>query len=138
MPNNAEISLRLIRQRGSRDCTIATVAMLTGKTYEEVAAISGQREDGGAEKHADELLKGFGYGLARLYEKNCPAWPPPPFACTHLVTVDVFDHSPVAHVVAMTHDGTVLDPLSDEPKTLRDYHRVYNVAAVVPFEGLTA
>jgi hypothetical protein len=84
---------------------------------------------------ADQLLAAWGYATARLFRyyvsRPREVWPPEPFGAVHLCEVQCAAES-AGHSVVLLADGSVLDPLTPEPRRLTDYYQVHNVALVVP------
>ena len=127
-----DVAVTLVRQKHQRGCGIACVAMLTGEDYDTLAAEVEWRDDQSPVGfYVDDQLWRRGYAICRVYERGSTMWPPLPFARVHLCNVDYVTDAPVSHNVVMLADGSVLDPMHDEPRRLSDYPRVYNVAAVV-------
>src|SRR6185312_16558231 len=97
----------------------AAVAMIVGKSYEEVAAASTRNFDNGVVQIEDwfDYLFEHGFTSHRVYRvthlrgvnRERDVWPPLPFAPLHLCSVTVPQG---AHAVVMQADGTVLDPNS--------------------------
>lgn len=132
-----------IGQRQIRDCGVAALAMLTGKSYEAIAAYFRNPDfsvKGLYLVGIDDYLADHGFAVARkkrylgfFHDDKAPPrepWPPEPFAEMHLCEVKVNEKSPVYHFVVMLRDGSCLDPLTPERKRLSDYHQVLNVAGV--------
>jgi hypothetical protein len=137
----------LVRQEHDYGCGLASLAMIDGKSYEDVRQWlitnwPGGQADGGAppenwlEKRgiysgiADWYLGHHGYVWRKVYSgwaKDKPSfqWPPAPFAPVHLVQVR--QPSGNSHYVVMRADGVVLDPMTDEPRSLTDWPLVDNV-----------
>lgn len=129
------MDFRHVRQEDPSGCAIASLAMATGRTYAEVRAGFPGRdfvESGISSTRVDEYLIRAGYALRKvthydpIAEEFREPWPPAPFADIHICEV-VTSRS---HTVIMLRDGTVLDPLTTEPRRLADYARVYYVAGV--------
>jgi hypothetical protein len=129
--------VQLVRQRGDKDCGIAVLAMITGQGYEEIRSriplIDG--EFGGVfGVHLKQYLEGAGFAtvekhLFHLNKRRNP-WPPLPFAPLHYC--EVVPGKGKLHWVVMLADGTVLDPIADEPRWLSDYMEVNCVTGVYP------
>lgn len=108
--------------------------MVTGQSYDDVRAFfpDDLSERGLSQHHMEHYLVEHGWCWSRktLYEPSTnqerEAWPPEPFGEVHICEVVTSS----SHAVVMLADGTVLDPLTDEPKRLTDYSKVYYVAAV--------
>ena len=134
-----------IQQKHSRGCGIAALAMLTGKSYEEVASYFDRIDfdkQGVHLRAMDDYRVDHGYAIARKYmwlgyfiESRAPLrspWPPVPFSDVHLCEVEVNENAPMYHFVVMLRDGSIVDPLFEDKKNLGDYFRVMNVAGIVP------
>lgn len=125
-----------MRQEDAYGCGVAAMAMLTGRTYAEVKASFTNDFSGGGHSVFmwDQYLAEHGYGTARkyryLYGRERAVWPCEPFADVHLCLVHVVEGP--GHMVVLLRDGTVLDPLTPEPRRLSDYAGVSDIAAVVP------
>ena len=139
------VCVQRVNQEHAGGCGIAVLAMLTGKTYQQVASDFAQPlEDGQVLNlnHASPIIRDMdrylaerGYAVCRLYlrdlfQSRLP-WPPKPFADVHLCFVKVSQGSRRIHAVVMLGDGTVLDPAYPEHYRLIDYYQVYHVAAVI-------
>jgi len=137
--------LNLIRQKHARGCGPAALAMVTGHVYEEICKWFGTLDFSthGIYVHgAHEYLAEHGFAVQVKHKFRqffrTPSggqierepWPALPFANRHLCQVLVSDSAPCDHFVAMTADGTVLDPATDEPRKLSDYFRVNQIAGV--------
>jgi hypothetical protein len=112
--------VRLIRQRGERDCGVAVFAMLTDREYEAAAATLGIATE--VPDHAIKvLLQRDGWFIREIWrrEDTGGVWPPPPFAERHFAIVT--QPSGNGHYLAMEADGTVLDPLEDGPRVLEEW-----------------
>ena len=119
-------------------CVIACLAMVTGKSYQEVK--QGMRQywknegsDNGTNDEAFEAyLAARGYAVQHLSHDYIPEdkliepWPPAPWAPIH--TADVYADG--GHAVVVLHDGTVLDPNDTGIKSLDQYHRVYAMQGI--------
>lgn len=123
-----------VPQEDTNGCAVAALAMVTGKSYREVRDYFGIdfAERGTHVGGIEQYLTDHGYAWARLchYDhlsvERTP-WPPEPFGDVHICQVV----GSASHTVVMLGDGTVLDPLTPEPKRLSDYQAVHYVAAVV-------
>lgn len=126
--------MQLVRQEHRMGCGAACIAMIHGVTYEQaIAMFPGVdfEKNGIGWMQADSLLGDLGYAVRRIYAKNHlwqdrEEWPPPPFAKVHLCQVV----TSMCHFVVMDSSGVVLDPLCDDPKTLRSYEKVNHVAGI--------
>jgi hypothetical protein len=123
-----------IAQKQKCGCTVAAVAMVTGKSYEEVARASTRDFDNDGVQLEDwlEYLFENGFTFHRLYRvthlqgvnKERSVWPPEPFAPIHLCSVV----SPIAaHAVVMLANGDVLDPAKPGTHRLTDYKATHFV-----------
>jgi hypothetical protein len=123
----------LVRQGHANGCALAALAMVTGQTYDEVVTDFTERWPG-EPLNLDE--RGLYHGDTEWYLaingygwKHDP-WPPQPFAPVHIAAVR--QPSGNQHYVVLTGDGTVLDPLDDQPKSLASWERVNNVMGIWP------
>jgi hypothetical protein len=136
------MDIRWVRQEDPNGCWVASMAMVTGKTYAEVKAETGHMAERGGHCWAtDQYLAQNGFALARYWQhdqfhghaengawfnnKRDP-WPLPPFAPVHICQV----RTSMGHVVVMLADGTVLDPATPQQKRLSDYAVVDKIAGV--------
>jgi hypothetical protein len=121
--------------------------MILGCTYAEAAAklaIDPSMFDnqGNGYHVMESQLVNHGYAISRKWRVFQPGnqprlpWPCEPFADLHWCEVIAGPRG--AHAVIMLRDGTVLDPMSDEPKTLADYSEVNFIAAVLPVSPIAA
>ncbi len=130
------MNITWVRQEHPTGCMVAATAMIAGVSYTTVAEwITRFHGDNCITQHdADEYLCEHGFAVARKYrtvngvERN--VWPPEPFGTVHLCLVTCHGANGRGHAVVMLHDGTVLDPLSPEPRRLSDYAGVSNVAVI--------
>lgn len=140
---SAAQTVRWVAQEDPWGCTLAALAMVLGRTYQdvkaEILADHPERDFSGKGLNyldADQFLAAHGYATARMFRyyisRPRPLWPPDPFGRVHMCEVRCTPTSP-GHTVVMLRDGMVLDPLSPEPKRLTDYDQCSNVAAVVRF-----
>jgi hypothetical protein len=138
------LSIRHVRQAHSYGCVIASLAMVSGLTYDEVAAQYPWFDDERGvclDTVGFDFLWRHGFALQLVYPfrpgppirgdgeearrvRARDPWPPLPWAQAHLCQVEMPGGS---HCVVMLADGSVLDPLTDERKRLADYSRVNNV-----------
>jgi hypothetical protein len=124
------MNIRWVQQEDPYGCGIACIAMITGRSYAEAKASLPHPEHLVRTGMPFKYLSDIGYVVdSPTYEAK--TWPPEPFAGMHLCEVHVGD-APHGHMVVMLADGAVLDPLTTEPRTLRDYEAVYIVAAITP------
>jgi hypothetical protein len=136
---------RLVRQEHDYGCGIATLAMLTGQTYEAVRTwilshwqnqiIGYESSDSWLRTHGvtgpvlDWYLATHGYVWRKVYSGWKPVpWPPEPFAPVH--AAQVIQPSGMAHFVVLTSAGRVLDPMQDEPRSLSEWEQINFVQGV--------
>ena len=141
-----------VKQEHPNGCGFAVLAMLVGRTYAEIIAefngdaySNGYRYD--PEKSSpgwqemDRYLAQQGYAVARIFQDKFPhclneqyEWPPAPLVDVNLCNVTVNQDSSRNHWIVLLGDRSVLDPLTDEARTITDYHKINSIAAVVRFE----
>ena len=137
--------LHWVGQEDAWGCGFAALAMLLGRTYEDMKGDLQERalSHGIDFNDMDERLIDAGYALQRRYQIryteghgadrhkvfNEP-WPPKPWAPLHYANVIVSPASPGAHYVVFDMSGHVYDPLTPDRKRLTDYHRVQNVTGI--------
>jgi hypothetical protein len=138
--------VRWVHQEEPYGCGCAAVAMATGMTYAEVRALIPGKDfatGGMCCQDYEQLLACMGYATAKLWKcrqhlghnYQTEDWPPAPFADVHICEVYVKGGTRGSHMVVMLADGTILDPVSPEPRTYADYERIVAVMAVVPIRG---
>jgi hypothetical protein len=134
---------RYVAQPNGYGCAIACVAMIVGKTYDEMEAwllaqglARSRMESGLYDMLWLEALARHGFAWEQRYQADpfhneCdrPMWPPDPFAPIHVCSTSVAGGH---HAVVMLGDGSVLDPFKRERTSLRhpDYLNVSQVAGV--------
>ena len=140
------MSIELVRQEHSHECAIACLAMVAGCSLDDARQaydwVYPGKRDGGrgvnqglTEVELDVVLAECGYATARLYlgvkSNRRAVWPPEPWSDVHIACVNLVNGG---HFVVLLGDGTVLDPMADEPRTLDhpSYMGVQHIAAVVP------
>lgn len=129
------MNIRWVRQEEQYGCVIASLAMITGKTYQEVRqAFTGMEQGRGTDWTAMQAyLADLGYAVQWRFaycgytNQKYTDWPPKAWADVHICTVET---ALGGHSVIMLQDGSVLDPATPEVKRLTDYQRVMNLAAV--------
>ena len=124
-----------VLQQDPLGCLGATMAMVLGITYEAACDLMGGRP---REKHSfycdvwDQTLEDNGWAVCRRWVTKQPGnvkrdpWPLEPWADLHECEVQ----TSMIHSVLLLRDGTVLDPLTPEPKRLSDYNGVLSMAAL--------
>jgi hypothetical protein len=123
-------AVEYVAQKQRCGCTVASVAMVTGKCYDEVrahCAISVDFDKNGVQiEDWLDFLFFNGFTFHRMYSvthlqgvnRRRDTWPPAPFAPLHLCGVTTAAN---AHAVVMLGDGRVLDPAWPGFHTLSDY-----------------
>lgn len=123
--------VRWVGQEHRSSCGAACLAMVTGKSYDEVCREIPERQwnnwlEGMSAETLDALLAGWGLAVARRYGTDQP------FGQVHICAV----HTGVLpHWVVMLADGVVLDPGDPQPTTLAVYACVLSIAAIVPLDA---
>jgi len=136
------IEVRYVAQPNGYGCSIACVAMVLGKTYDEMeawfldAGLTRERMEKGLWRGIYyAALHRHGFALVERWHHDPianvkgPVWPIAPFAPVHICAVDVTVGS---HAIVMAGDGTVLDPFKRERTTIDhpDYHKVDSITGV--------
>lgn len=147
--------IRWVRQEHARGCGLASLAMITGESYEairrEMDALPSSGHDGDWDAHGtshmdvDRVLIAHGFWIQRVfigwhrrrvsdepvrYELLPGAvWPPEPWADLHHCEVE--QPSRAGHSVVMDGQGRVFDPLREGVFSLSDWPNVNNVAGLV-------
>lgn len=132
-----------VAQPNGYGCAIACVAMIVGKTYDEMEAWfidqglpRTRMEQGSHDGIWREALDRLGFVYVQRYRCDpfigrCdrPVWPPAPFAPIHVCCATVAAGS---HAVVMLADGGVLDPFKRERTSLAhpDYQEITQVVGV--------
>lgn len=143
-PNSVVTDIRWVKQEDDKGCIIACLAMLTGKTYAEIKKSFPDLHDrGGLDfRHTETFLFEHGYAYQCIYRWMPPGntertpWPAQPWADVHLVVVTMH-RMHTSHSVVLLRDGTVLDPLTPEPKKLSDYQSIDCMRAVYALSQAT-
>jgi hypothetical protein len=149
--------VRWVRQEHRSGCALAALAMVTGQTYQYVHDYLNTRvgrhiEDSpgkykwvigvDAEEHGVAIfddglffLRDHGYAYQKRYRspyttgyeqpKHDP-WPCEPWADVHIAVVA----TSASHALVLLKDGTVLDPMTPDPRRLSDYSTVESITAV--------
>lgn len=133
-----------VAQPNGYGCAIACVAMIVGKTYDEMEAwfveqgLNRERmEKGIYDVLYFEALDRHGFSYVNRYvgcpflntREPRPGWPPSPFSPIHICCADVAAGS---HAVVMLADGSVLDPYKRERTSLvhPDYQKITRVVGI--------
>lgn len=127
-----------VRQLDAHGCIVASLAMVSGRTYDQVRTDFPDLDDrdGLDFRHTEDWLFKNGYAWQVVYKYHPPGnserdpWPIAPWAEVHMCEVTM--PSGNSHSVVMLADGTVLDPLTDQPTRLSDYERVGHIRAIYP------
>lgn len=156
----SELHVRWVRQEHSQGCGLATLAMLTGCTYEEIRAEhdaltnTAHRRDWNAEGTHDgvlnQILAAHGYYVQTVYRAwHCitkdaegnylpssewavkPGHVWPPEPFAPLHYVSAKQPSGNRHYVVMLSDGRVLDPMREGYFRLTDWAELDNVVGVL-------
>jgi hypothetical protein len=126
-----------VLQKHTCGCMIATTAMVLGVSYEDALKeypTVKPDESGMDYGMFEQVVVEHGWAVARKWKhyrvggRDREVWPVEPWADLHEVQVRISDR--MDHSVLMLRDGTVLDPLTPEPRKLSDYSRVMSIAAL--------
>lgn len=129
---SASSSVTYVAQPNGYGCAIACIAMIVGKTYDEMEAwllkqglVRSRMEKGIYDRIWLEALDVHGFTYAQRYACNAftnqsprDPWPPEPFAPLHIACVEVATGMTGSHAVVMLADGSVLDPYDRSRNTL--------------------
>jgi hypothetical protein len=136
-------TIKHIPQEDPLGCLAATFAMANGITYAQACEVLGGRPRA---KHSyycdvwDQQMGEHGWAVVRKCKTLQPGnrerevWPLAPWADLHECEVQ----TGMIHSVLMLADGTVIDPLTPEPKKLSDYKAVLSIAALYPIATVDA
>lgn len=117
---------------------IACLAMVTGKTYDEVLEeFAGYWKDNSESGIGDDAFYQYlgqhGYlvqTFKRIYEpsqtQRAP-WPPLPFAPVHVLGVDYMGEE---HGIVMDNEGIIHDPYDQEIRELSEYPIIYEIIGI--------
>lgn len=133
--------VRWVRQEDHCGCVVASLAMVTGRSYAEVRAwFSGSDFERHGITYDDAMayLGDHGIPCVRRFrwlpghasvgaQRPRPDWPAP-FAPVHLVAVNGSRHV----VVLLEHGQTVLDPMLEQPRRFADVGDVSYMLGVWP------
>lgn len=127
--------IKHIKQRHSKGCVIACLSMITNIPYDDILSdFTGDRHEEGISMFSyDPWLYQKGYAIIRKYRLYQPLhadvkeWPCKPFADIHLISSR---NNWGSHACVWMADGTVLDPMEDEPRKIEDYSAIENVAGL--------
>lgn len=134
--------IRHVAQEEPNGCVAATLAMVIGVGYQTATTILADRKHGDCYSTVAAFQELWRRGWRTLpvgrvrneAREVIRQYPPEPFADLHIVSVKVSAGSPVYHSVVWCRDGTVLDPLTEEPRTLADYHHIGGIHGLFPPE----
>jgi hypothetical protein len=129
-------------QEDPSGCMLAAIAMVTETDYQTVRAgfAESKVEHGIDHYEADQYLAERGWATARKFETYQPPqdrfknehrseWPVEPFADRHICVVTNISNTG-SHAVVLLADGRVMDPWWGIIKSISEYSRIYNIAAV--------
>lgn len=120
------MEIERVFQEDANGCTIACLAMLTGKTYRDARAAYWGESGHPTPLEIQRFLMNDGWFVRTVYSSDdFGQWPPPPFAQAHFAQVT--QPSGVGHAVVVREDGVVLDPLLDGGARLSDWAVVNHV-----------
>lgn len=129
---------RWVGQQSGKDCGVAALAMITGRSYTQVRSFFPYVEtDGTSFEECAAYLYLVGYSVHPQEEtsahlRGAETLSPAPFAQVHLCNVTIREDSPTRHWVVMLADGAVLDSHRSEPGQLSNYFQVHRVFGIVP------
>ena len=126
-----------VKQKHSRGCVIASLAVISGLTYDAVyeslkPAWIFNDKNGLDDDVLHSWLANNGYAWMEFNHEDFTTgllraeWPIKPFAPVHICTV-LWEEM---HAVVMLNDGKVLDPLSKARTSLDCYERIYDVTGI--------
>ena len=126
----------IVVQKDKYGCFIACIAMVTGKSYDEIKSMFpfDINENRGADEFTQRsLLFELGYISQTFYEtiahtQKKREWPMKPFASWHIVSVITKANTP--HVVFMDKNGLLIDPLDGDCKSFEDYSKINHIIAI--------
>jgi len=131
-----------VQQEEPYGCGIACLAMVIGKTYQDVRSwFKNEKFDRGISTwELDMYLCEHGYAVARKYPltqnvvTNQPrdVWPVEPWADVHIWQVRTLSNT--SHFIVLLRDGTVLDPFDGNRKSFGDYQMIENITAIYKVE----
>lgn len=133
------MNINLITQKHNRGCGVACLAMITGKSYDEIledCEAAWDEQTGLYTNIVDAYLWDHGYALRKYYSNNNwqkikrDPWPIKPFTDIHLVHLRVYELASCEHFVIMSRDGTVLDPKLGHKPSLADYYNIYSISGI--------
>jgi hypothetical protein len=116
-----------VRQADPCGCVVAALAMVTGRSYEEVKAYF---------IGCDFQSEGISHDVMQrngLVQARRKPWPCAPWAPAHLMGIDGG-----RHCVVLLRDGTVLDPNQDAPRRIEDVGDVSYILGVFQVSEIEA
>ncbi len=130
--------IQYVPQRGETDCVIACLAMVTGKSYDEVMEEFAPywkltSDEGVGDNAFYQYLSQHGYvtqTFKQAYEpsqSNRAEWPPRPFAPVHVLGVDYLGDE---HGIVMDSGGVIFDPYDKSKVGLYEYPIVYEIVGI--------
>jgi len=128
--------MKIVRQETDFDCAAAVLAMLLGCSLQEAKARFPVGIDFTQSQttivHIEDImmiLAGSGFTIAPFWNRLCSSYVSVPFI-KGPGFAQIEWNSAAFHLVAISEDNDVFDPLKDEPAKLTDYERINFVAAV--------
>jgi len=130
--------MKLIKQEDVQGCGIACLAMVTGKTYQEVLNdfMNDFEQQGMSLEGIMEYLKDFGYLTlykSALHYQHNPRLKKDmikPFADMHIVRILQFFDAEQGHLVVMDNRGKFLCPGGMSDKQVREAYAITDVVGV--------
>jgi hypothetical protein len=124
-----------VSQLDRNGCSMASVAMVLGCTYNDMRTRFGDPENGWDFFRWKDVLGHEGYAW-QMFWRTDPftreprsLWPPQPWAPIHICCVDG-GTGDGTHQVVMDRKGVVFDPGVTEPRLLSDYASIAYVAGI--------
>ena len=135
------MKIRLVKQEDKSGCTVACIATVMGKTYQEVKADFANDfiEDGVSIEQVAEYISDHGYEtllksvLYRLDRHTGRKWIMEPFAPVHIVRVR-YKSDTVNHVVVMDKKGVFYDPDGQTDEQIRESYLVMGSLGIFPLK----
>lgn len=128
------MDIRYVKQKHKNGCVVASLAMVTGHSYADVAAFFGPRfmRCGLTDGDASEYLLRCGYSVT--WRPNCVDRSTDPWLDRHIVCLRLQSSTARGHCVVLLGDGTVLDPMTTERTALThpDYAIIRSVIGIHP------
>jgi hypothetical protein len=137
------VALRWVRQEEPNGCVAATLAMMLGTDYWSAAAMLRPHADCYSSIALQEVLYDHGWAKCPIGRKRADGsereqYPPEPFAPVHRISVKFSKDSGLYHSILWMRDGSILDPMTPEPRTLSDYAHIGCIEGWVNLPSLDA